>query len=295
MVTSPYPESIRVFDRKLLQAKRGTLSKTFEKHDFLFKHCSNDISERLKDINRTFNTALQIGSRSADIQAHPKINTLVTLDLGKNPVISDNVPYIQADEEFLPIKPESLDLALSILNMHNVNDLPGSLVQIRQALKPDGLFMACLFGGESLLELRQSLMHTEIEVLGGASPRVFPFIDKMQMGDLMQRAGFALPVIDSEIIKVSYNSMFDLIKDIRGMGEHNIINKRNKTYTGKSFFMKAAQYYQDHFPAPDQKIEATFEIIYAAGWSPHDSQQKPLQPGSAEYSLEEALNNPNKR
>lgn len=292
MVKSLYPEQISVFDRALMRKKREALAKKFQNHDFLFKYCAGEISERLLDINREFTAPLLIGSRGSIETDHPKVKNPMIMDTLSYPLKKADHSYIQGDEELFPIKQQSLDLALSILHMHNINDLPGALTQIRQSLKPDGLFMSCIFGGDTLRELRESLMNSEIELMGGASPRVFPFIDKMQMGDLLQRAGFALPVIDTEIIKVSYNTMFDLIKDIRGMGESNIIEKRNKSYTGKGFFIKAAHYYQEHFPSPDHKIEATFEIIYAIGWAPHSSQQKPLQPGSAQYSLAEALKDP---
>tara|TARA_B100001989_G_scaffold196212_1_gene144818 strand:+ start:201 stop:1094 length:894 start_codon:yes stop_codon:yes gene_type:complete len=293
MIKSSYPESVQIFDRETLRLKKENCSRDFANYNFLFDLAAKEISERLMDVNRHFANTLQIGSRGVMTPDHPQIDDLVTMDITPKPITAAP-PYIQGDEELLPIKSQSLDLALSILNLHSVNDLPGALIQIRNVLKPDGLFMACLFGGETLHEFRQSLTHSEIEIHGGVSPRIFPFADKMQIGSLLQRAGFALPVIDSDIIKVSYNSMFDLIKDIRGMGEGNIISKRNKSYAGKSLFLEAAKYYQENFPAPDNKnkIEASFEIIYMAGWAPHSSQQKPLQPGSAEYSLEQALNNP---
>lgn len=193
------------------------------------------------------------------------------------------------DEEFLPFKSQSLDVLTSNLRLHAVNDLPGALTQIRQALKPDGFFLAAMFGGETLYELRESLTHAELAIKGGVSPRVFPFADKQQMGALLQRAGFALPVVDSDILTVTYENMFALMHDLRGMGEGNMIAARDKRNPGKRLFMEAARYYDEHFKEPDGRIRASFEIIFLAGWAPHESQQKPLKPGSADTSLTEVL------
>ena len=173
-----------------------------------------------------------------------------------------------------------------------MNDLPGALIQIKNALKPDGLFIGAMFGGETLKELRESLIQTELNMKGGVSPRIAPFADKQDMGALMQRAAFALPVIDSETVTVTYDNLFKLMHDLRGMGESNILAARNKTYPSRDFFTKTAEYYQTHFSEPDGRLIATFEIIFLLGWAPHASQQKPLKPGSAEKNLADVLSSP---
>ena len=191
--------------------------------------------------------------------------------------------------EILPTEPQSHDLILAPLQLHHINDLPGMLIQIRRALKADGLFLGAMFGGGTLWQLKEALTQTEIALKGGLSPRISPFADKQQMGGLMQRAGFALPVVDSDIVTVTYKDIFALMHDLRGMGENNILSARDKSYPGRDFFKQAGAYYQDHFSGSDGRIEASFEIIFLTGWAPHDSQQKPLRPGSAEQSLKDVL------
>ncbi len=196
---------------------------------------------------------------------------------------------VYADEEFFPFADESFDLVLSTLNLHAINDLPGALLQTRKSLKPDGLFLAAMLGGETLHELRHVMTQAEMNIRGGISPRIFPFADKQQMGALLQRAGFSLPVVDSDILTVTYDNVFKLFHDLRYMGEGNAIAARDKTPPGKKFFLEAARLYQEQFAEPDGRITASFEIIFLTGWAPHASQQKPLRPGSAETSLAEAL------
>jgi len=291
MVTSALQpcSDITVFDRHRVRLNRERATHNFHQHDFLFAWTQKQLLDRLYDVNRHFSSALQIGSRS-DINAeqHHKIDHIITLDLPHTP-LSNSSPYIQASEEFLPIKPKSLDLVISNLNLHSVNDLPGTLLQIRQSLKDDGLFIAAMLGGETLHELRQVMSETELDLNGGVSPRIFPFADKPQMGDLLQRGGFSLPVIDSEIVTVTYDNVFKLLHDLRGMGESNAIISRDKRPLTRGFFMHLAQKYAERFTEADGRIVASFEIIFLLGWAPHDSQQKPLRPGSAENSLAEAL------
>lgn len=273
--------NIKIFDRTLLRLKRQRAAQNFHNFDFLFTWTKKNIQDRLSVIKRDFHSTLQIGARCNAI-----IDNAFLMDI--SPVFKT---HITAEEDTLPLADQSLDLIISPLNLHAVNDLPGALIQIRKALKPDGLFIAALFGGETLHELRDTLTQTEMSLKGGVSPRVFPFADKQQMGALMQRAGFALPVVDSEIATVTYENIFKLMNDLRGMGESNIIAARDKTYLGKTFFLEAAQYYHSKYVESDGRIPATFEIIFLIGWAPHDSQQKPLKPGSAEHSLTEALKN----
>ena len=289
MVTSPQANNdILIFDRALIKHKRQRASRKFTDHDFLFRWSKNQLCDRLLDINRHFDTAINIGSRCPVTLEHSKINQLATMDLMDTP-ITPCAPYIQGTEEFLPIATKSMDLVLSNLNLHTVNDLPGTIIQIRNTLKNDGLFMASIFGGETLHELRKTIAETELSMFGGISPRIFPFADKPQMGDLLQRAGLNLPIIDSEIITVTYDSVFKLLHDIRGMGESNTILERSKTPLNKEFFMRLAHKYHDNFAESDGRIIASFEIIFLHGWAPHKSQQKPLRPGSAKNSLAEAL------
>lgn len=287
MVDSAAHNDIEVFDKRCVRRNRARAANNFGEHDFLFRWAVEQISDRLMDVNRRFDRALQIGSRAV-ISDHPKIENLCVMDITSTPVVGHS-PYIQGSPEFLPVGGEQLDLIVSILDLHSVNDLPGALIQIRRALKPDGLFIGCLPGGETLYELRDVLTKTELDMFGGISPRVFPFADKPQMGDLLQRAGFALPVVDSEIVRVDYSSAFKLFSDLRGMGEGNAITARDKRYMGKDFFVEAARRYMEEYGDADGRITASFEIIFLIGWAPHESQQKPLRPGSAEKSLAEAL------
>jgi len=170
-----------------------------------------------------------------------------------------------------------------------VNDLPGALIQIRRALKPDGLFVGCLLGGATLTELRTAFMQAESEIEGGASPRVAPFADVRDLGSLMQRAGFALPVTDSESVTVRYDDPFALMRDLRGMGLTNALVARRRAPLKRAVLMRAAQVYAERFADPDGRLRATFEYIWLSGWSPHESQQKPLRPGSAKMRLADAL------
>lgn len=278
-----------IFDRACVKRNRQRAQERFDDYSFLFQWSKNHLHDRILDINRRFGSALNIGSR-APILAHDKIDHITTLDLTRIPFDTNASPYIQASEDFLPIAHKSLDLIVSNLNLHTVNDLPGALLQIKQSLKEDGLFIASILGGETLHELRKIFTETELELYGGISPRIAPFADKPQMGDLLQRAGFALPVVDSDIVTVTYDNIFKLFHDLRGMGEGNAIIARKKSPTSKAFFMRAAQKYHEQFAEEDGRIVASFEVIFLLGWSPHSSQQKPLRPGSAEHSLAEALN-----
>ena len=253
-------DQIQVFDRQALKRTRMRANQNFKDFSFLHDWAEKQIKDRLEIVTREFNTRYDI--------THDDL---------------------AGEIESLGFEPNSQDLITSTLNLHSVNDLPGVLYQIRQALKPDGLFIAALFGGETLYELRESLMQAELDLKGGVSPRVFPFADKQQIGALLQRAGFALPVVDSDILTVTYENMFKLMHDLRGMGENNIIAARSRVNPGKAFFIKAAEHYQNNF-SENGRIIASFEIIFMIGWGPADTQQKPLRPGSAQNRLADALN-----
>jgi NADH dehydrogenase [ubiquinone] 1 alpha subcomplex assembly factor 5 len=245
-----------IFDQKLWIARRTRQGRNTV--DFLQKHVQNDFDDRLSSIKRTFKNSLYLSEKQL-------INEV-----------------LQADNS-------AHDLLVSNLHFHRVNDLPGVLLQMRRALKPDGLFLAALFGGETLYELRDVLAQTEIALRDGISPRVHPMVDKQQAGALLQRAGFTLPVVDSDVITVTYSDIFKLIYDLRGMGETNIIAARDKRYVGRQFFTRAAESYAAKYSDPDGRIRATFEIIYLCGWSPHQSQQTPAPRGSGQINLNDAL------
>ncbi len=281
---------VDIFDKKQVRRNRERASNKFQKHGFLFEWSKNQLSERIYDINRTFPNALQIGSRAPILTAdHDKIGGIVTLDLTNKPVQNFDACYIQASEELLPIASNSMDLVVSNLSLHSVNDLAGTLIQINDCLKGDGVFIASMLGGETLHELRKIMMEVEISMFDGASPRIYPFADKPQMGELLQRAKFALPVVDSDVVTVTYGSVFKLLHDVKYMGEGNAIYKRNKSYMGKEFFMQVAQKYHEQFADDGGRITASFEVIFLLGWKAHKSQQRPLPRGSAKMSLAEAL------
>lgn len=266
-----------IFDTPLLRTRHRRAAPALANHNFLITRAAENLRERLSDIKRTFPLSVWNGLRSDAPQG------FITMD-------STLPAQIKGDQEFLPFAQSSLDLFASNFTLHNANDLPGALIQIRRALKPDGLFLAAMAGGETLFELRQSLQQAEMELKGGLSPRVHPFASKQDMGALLQRAGFALPVVDSEIITITYENMFTLMADLRGMGAGNTLLARHKQNPGRAFFHRAAQIYAEQFAeTPGGRIEATIEIIYLIGWAPHENQQKPLKPGSAEIRLADAL------
>lgn len=278
---------ITVFDRAQIARQRNRSLQAPANHTFLIDWTMDQIVERMNVVKRTFPIALQIGARGKPFEK--------TAAGVENLIICDSVSMrkkenlVLCEEDFLPFKESSLDLVVSALNLHTVNDLPGALLQIRKALKPDGLFVAGILGGETLHELRTCLQEAELELTGGISPRVAPFADKPQMGALLQRAGFSLPVVDSEIVTVTYGSIFNLMHDLRWMGEGNAIQNRKKTFTPRRLFLRAAELYAQKFAEPDGRIFASFEIIFLLGWAPHESQQKPLRPGAAQSRLADAL------
>jgi NADH dehydrogenase [ubiquinone] 1 alpha subcomplex assembly factor 5 len=214
---------------------------------------------------------------------------MIDMEPARAPLAQCEGPSVQADEEALPFAAESLNLVVSGLSLHLVNDLPGLLIQVRRALAPDGLLLAALLGGATLHELRSSLLLAEEEIEGGASPRVAPFADVRDLGALLQRAEFALPVADAETVTVTYADPIALMREIRAMGASNALLGRRKQFLRRSTLMRAAEIYADRFGLASGRVPATFEIITLTGWAPHESQQKPLQPGSARQRLATAL------
>src|SRR5690606_2324136 len=200
-----------------------------------------------------------------------------------------HAPVVVADEEVLPFADQSFDLVLSVLSLHWVNDLPGTLLQSARALKPDGLLRAAMRGGESLRELREALLQAELEVEGGASPRVSPLADLRDLGGLLQRAGFALPVADLDSLTVTYPSALDLMRDLRGMGESGADRNRRRGMTRRETLLRAAALYEEAHGDAAGRIPARFDVLYLTGWAPHASQPSPLRPGSARARLAEAL------
>lgn len=285
--------AVEVFDRALLRRRRDRAAQHIGDFDFLLREVASNLLSRLDLIKKEFPLVLDLGAHNGLLAEmmieRENVGQVLAADASWHMVSSVRAPAVVADEEFLPFKSGSLDAIVSNLSLHWVNDLPGALLQINQALKPDGLFLAAVLGGESLKELRAALMDAELAVSGGASPRVSPFIDMRDMGALLQRAGFALPVVDNEIITVDYAHPLQLMRDLRGMGASNATRNRLMIPTKRQVLLEAAYLYQEKFGDGMGRVPATFEIIYAIGWRPHGSQQKPLKPGSAAARLAETL------
>jgi SAM-dependent methyltransferase len=267
-----------LFDRALLHVRQDRARRD-EPATFLLDRVAEDLEERLHAVLREFADAADIWTPGETLRRPSrdrfKSVTQVVLD--------------ESGQEILTLQPESLDLAVSALAFQFVNDLPGVLSQIRRALRADGLLLAAMIGGDTLTELRQCFAAAEAECEGGVSPRVAPFADLRDVGALLQRAGFALPVTDVDRIVVRYGSAFALMRDLRRMGATNILVERRRTPTRRATMLRMAQIYGERFADSDGRIRATFDVIWLSGWAPHASQQKPLQPGSAKASLAEAV------
>lgn len=287
-------DSPLIFDRKRLGLHRARAAEDFAHHDFLFREAADRLADRLEDVTRQFPLALDLGAHSGQmaqmLAGRGGIEQVVEADISPQLLARSSAPLkVAADEEFLPFAENSFDLALSALSLHWVNDLPGTLVQLRRALKPDGLLLAMLFGGQTLKELRQSLELATLEVEGGIAANVSPFVDVRDAGSLLQRAGFALPVVDAEVITVSYDNIFALMHELRGMGESNALLHARKGFSRRKTFMRAAEIYQEKFSDGERRITASFELVTLTAWKPHASQPKPLARGSATASLKDFL------
>lgn len=292
----PQPDSMNVFDRRLVRQRRSRAAAMLDDHDFLFMEGAERLCDRLLDINRTFSLGLDLGCHGGEVAtALPpgKIESLIQADLAEAMVRRagdrQRTPLLVCDEETLPFGLAAFDVVVSNLSLHWVNDLPGALSQIRMALKPDGLFLAQVFGGMTLSELRNALAEAEIEVDGGLSPRVSPFADVRDLGSLLQRAGFALPVVDNDVVTVSYAEPMKLLSDLRGMGEANAVLERRRQPLRRETLMRAMAKYMEKHADSDGRIPATFEIITMTAWAPAPTQQKPLKPGTAAGRLADAL------
>lgn len=293
VITPHMTDTPVIFDRAAVKRQRNRAAKTLPQADFLFREVADRVADRLSDINRTFPVAADIGSHGGILRqmlaGRGGIETLIETDFSEAQAgLSQNGYSIVADEEHLPLCTGSFDVVLSSLALHWVNDLPGTLIQINQALKPDGLFVGALFGLGTLKELRSCLMTAESDITGGMSARVSPFAEVRDMGGLLQRAGFALPVVDADMINVSYGNPLNLLKDLRHMGEGNALMGRGRPLR-RDVLMRAMQLYVEQYGDQNGRVPATFEIIYLHGWHPAANQQKPLAPGSGKMSLGKIL------
>ena len=274
----------KIFDRALYARRRARAARMAADR-FLLTEAAEHLAERLSAVRRHFGHGLELSSRPGGAAALAPFaeswtRTVLSSDEGDGPI---------ADEEALPFTPESFDLVVSTLSLHAVNDLPGALVQIRRVLKPDGLFLAALFGGETLRELRAAFAAGETQMRGGLSPRVAPFAEVRALGGLLQRAGFALPVTDSERTTVHYREFKTLADDLRALGETNALAERDKSPLRRDVLGGALAHYASENSDEAGKLIATFDIVYLTGWAPHESQPKPLRPGSAAARLADAL------
>jgi len=286
-------EPVQIFDRALVDARRRrALRQPTAGADFLLRAAVDDLIERLPAVKRRFALAVDLATPLpllADrLAATGDIERIVRLDRLAETLPGER-PAVVGDPELLPFAPESLDLVISALALQWVSDLPGALAQIRRALRPDGLMLVNLLGGDTLHELRECLTVAEAELTGGAAPRVAPFAELRQLGALLQRAGFALPVVDQDRLFARYDDAFALMRDLRAMGATNALVERSRKPLRRQVLFRAAELYQQRFSDADGRIRATFDIVSLSGWAPHASQQKPLRPGSARTRLADAL------
>lgn len=286
-------DSMMVFDRAVVRRRRDRAAASLAAHDFLHREVAERLADRLDDVRRRFPLALDLGCHAGTLAAalagRGGIETLVHCDLSPRMAALAPAPAVAGDEETLPFAEGCFDLVLSSLSLHWVNDLPGALSQIRRTLKPDGLFLAAMPGGQTLKELRQALADAEIAEEGGLSPRISPFVDVRDAGNLLLRAGFALPVADLETITVSYPDPLGLVRDLRGAGEANAVLERRRGPSRRATLFSALARYGELFAGADGRVPATVQVIYLAAWAPDASQPKPLRPGSAGSRLAEAL------
>jgi SAM-dependent methyltransferase len=285
----------QIFDTALIiERRRRALAKGDAGAAFLLDRAVEDFLDRLGTVDRRFVAAAAIfcttPATAAALLSSGKVEQVQRIEAHSD-FLEGSAGKV-ASGDHLPLDPESVDLAVSLLSLQEANDVPGALIQIRRALRPDGLFLGAMAGAGTLAELRESLLAAETEIAGGASPRVIPFADIRDVGGLLQRAGFALPVTDVETVTVRYDTMFGLIRDLRAMGTTNALRARSRRPGTRRLFQRAAEIYAKRFSDPDGRVRATFSFIWMSGWAPHASQQQPLKPGSAEVSLAKVLAKP---
>ncbi len=286
----------KIFDRALVNSRLDRAwarAQPGDGADFLLARAAEELGERLALVKRRFCLAADFGSpgphAAATLAAGAQVDCVVRFAQSLASLGAGQFLGAVGDLERMAVADGRLDLAVSLLALQTVNDLPGTLIQIRHALKPDGLLVAALIGGDTLTELRQSFTIAESEVLGGASPRVAPFVDVRALGSLMQRAGFALPVVDLDRATVRYGDLFALMNDLRAFGGANALHDRSRKPLRRDILLRAAAVYAERFSDADGRLRATFDILWLSGWAPHESQPKPLAPGSATTRLADAL------
>jgi SAM-dependent methyltransferase len=283
-------QSPTIFDRKLLRARQGR-ARAAGPATFLLERVADEMGERLAVVLRQFERAVDLGTVTDTLRRVLAANDKIATMIAASPAAMTQASSLRvaADEEALPFADASLDLVVSALALQFVNDLPGALIQIRRALRPDGLLLAAMIGGDSLSELREAFAEAESEIEGGISPRVAPFADIRDLGALLQRAGFALPVVDSDRLTVRYDNPMALMRDLRAMGATNVLTERRRTPLRRATLQRMLEIYARRFADADGRLRATFEIVWLTGWAPHESQQKPLKPGSAAQRLADVL------
>ena len=283
-----------IFDRRLLR-RRLQRAQVQGPVTFLIERMAAELTERLSLVQRSFTLAVDLGTPSAHLRDALRAQHLASRVIGAVPVMPSapdlppDLPIVVADGEALPFAEGALDLVVSALALQWVNDLPGTLAQVRKALKPDGLFLAVLAGGDTLTELRQSFAEAEAEIDGGVSPRIAPFADLRDLGGLLQRAGFAMPVTDVDRLTIRYATPLHLLRDLRGMGATNVMIERRRVPLKRTTLLRTAEIYAERFADPDGRVRATVDLVWLSGWTPHESQQQPLKPGSAQSRLADAL------
>ena len=288
----PIPQ---LFDMRALRWNRQRAAASYDKFAFLKDEAARRLADRVDLMRRDFDLCLDVGAHDGRLAQHfagiGKIGFMIHTDPAETFAIATKKhgPGVVHALGELPFKLESFDAVFSCLSLHWVDDLPGLMMQARRLLKPDGLLLVSLLGGNSLAELKQALAEAEQDITGGLSPRCAPMADIRDIGGLMSRAGLALPVADSDRLTVNYPHMFKLMEDLRGMGEQNAMLARLKTPTRRRVFTRAAEIYQQRFARADGQISASFEIVTVTGWAPHESQQKPLRSGTAAHRLASAL------
>ena len=289
MLTAESENTAIIFDRMTVRRRRKRAAKEFSNHDFLFREVARRLADRLADIKRKFPLTIDLGSRGKHLShllsGNPSIETIIEMGLYSE----ENKTSFIGDEEAIPIGPACADLIISNLVLHWTNDLPGTLIQCHKILKPDGLFMGAVLGGETLTELRQVIMEVESKISGGISPRISPFANLADTASLLQRARFSLPVSDIDTITVTYKDLFSLMRDLRGMGETNAVISRTPNFSKRELFFEAAERYAERFGDSKGRIPATFQVLFLTGWAPATSQPQPQRPGSASLSLAQAL------
>ena len=266
------PSQASLTDRATLARHRARAARAPEL--FLHEITAEEIKERLIEVNRSFTAPAIIAPEGPAAAIWRDLLPEATL---------------QGDAPVLDLQPGAHDLVVHAMSLHWADDPLGQIIQCRRALRPDGLFIAAFFGGRSLHELRAVLAQAESDITGGLSPRVLPMADIRDAGALLQRAGLALPVADRQITEIRYRSLRALARDLRAMGEGNAMTARNRGPAPRALFQQAETLWRAHYPAPDNRLLATFELIFLTGWAPDASQPQPLRPGTATHRLAEAL------